>query len=152
TYGEPLFHTESEVLALRYAPDDTLWTIEEAGLLRHWAPDGRLLERELLSDVEDVWAFNFDASRLASGPNEVAVWDTAGARELARANSGCWVTAFAFSPDGQYLASGHDDGRIQFWRLPDLQRVAELEGHDQSVSALAFSADGNQLTSASDDH
>src|SRR5258708_40365049 len=46
TYGEPLFHTESEVLALRYAPDDTLWTVEEAGILRHWAPDGRLLDRE----------------------------------------------------------------------------------------------------------
>ena len=45
TYGEPLFHTESEVLAIRYAPDDTLWTVEEAGVLRHWAPDVRLLER-----------------------------------------------------------------------------------------------------------
>ena len=43
TYGEPLFHTESEVLAVRYAPDESLWTVEEAGLLRHWTPDGRLI-------------------------------------------------------------------------------------------------------------
>jgi len=152
TYGEPLFHTESEVLALAYAPDDTLWTVEEAGLLRHWAADGRLLEREFLSDVEDLWAFNRDASRLASGTNEIAVWDTAGARELARVCAGSWVTAFAFSPEGQLLASGHDDGRIVFWKVPGLERAGELTGHDQSVSALAFTADGLQLASAGDDH
>ena len=152
TYGEPLFHTESEVLALRYAPDGTLWTIEETGVLRHWAPDGRLLEREFLSDVEDVWAFSPDASRLASGTNEVAVWDTANGTELVRTAVPSWVSAFAFSPDGQTLATGHDDGRVRFWRLPDLGAVADLAGHTAGVSALAFSADGRQLTSAGDDH
>jgi len=152
TYGEPLFHTESEVLALRYAPDDTLWTIEEAGILRHWAPDGRLLEREYLSDIEDVWTFNRDASLLVSGTNEIALWDTANTTELGRAPAESWVTSFAFSPDGKLLASGHDDGRISLWALPSLKPAGEVEGHDDAISALTFSADGLQLTSAGDDH
>jgi WD40 repeat protein len=152
TYGEPLFHTESEVLALRYAPDETLWTVEEAGVLRQWAPDGRLLGREFLSDTEDLWAFNGDASRLASGTNEVALWDTANAAELARAPASSWVTAFAFSPDGKLLASGHDDGRICLWELPKLKLLGEIDGHTDDVSALAFNTTGDQLTSAGDDH
>jgi WD40 repeat protein len=152
TYGEPLFHTETEVLALRYAPDETLWTIEEAGILRHWAPDGRLLEREFLSDVEDVWAFNRDATLLASGTSEIALWDTAQADELARADAESWVTALAFSPDNTILAAGHDDGRVSLWKLPSLAPLGDLEGHAEGVSALTFTADGTQLTSAGDDH
>jgi WD40 repeat protein len=152
TFGEPLFHTESEVLALRYGPDDTLWTVEEAGILRHWAPDGRLLDREFLSDVEDVWAFNRDASLLASGTNEIALWSTARATELVRATADTWVTAFAFSPDGQTLASGHDNGRISLWKLPSLNPLGQLDGHDEAISALTFTGDGTQLTSAGDDH
>ena len=152
TYGEPLFHTESEVLALRYAPDDTLWTVEEAGVLRHWAPDGRLLEREFLSDVEDVWAFSADASLLASGTNEIALWGTGSGDELARVQAESWVTALAFSPDGRVLAAGHDDGRVSLWQLPSLTALGDLEGHDDGVSALTFTADGAQLTTAGDDH
>jgi WD40 repeat protein len=152
TYGEPLFHTESEVLALRYAPDETLWTVEEAGVLRHFAADGRLLEREFLSDVEDVWAFNRDASYLASGTSEIALWDPAGAVELGRAEAESWITAIAFSPDSKILAAGHDDGRVSLWKLPSLTRIGDLEGHDDAVSALAFTADGTQLTTAGDDH
>jgi WD40 repeat protein len=151
-YGEPLFHTESEVLALRYAPDDTLWTVEEAGILRHWAPDGRLLEREFLSDVEDIWAFNRDATLLASGTNEIALWRTGEAEEFGRKAADSWVTALAFSPDGKLLASGHDDGKICLWTVPALSPAGVLGGHDEAVSALTFSADGLQLTSAGDDH
>ncbi len=152
TYGEPLFHTESEVLALRYAPDGTLWTIEEAGVLRHWAPDGRLLDREYLSDTEDLWAFDRTATRLASGTSEIALWDTAKAIELGRVTAETWVTAFAFAPDGQTLVSGHDDGRLCFWKLPSLELAGAIDAHTDAVSALAFTADGQQLTSAADDH
>src|SRR5262245_5897770 len=152
TFGEPLFHTESEVLALKYAPDDTLWTVEEAGVLRHWAADGRLLDREFLSDIEDVWAFNRDASLLASGTNEIAIWNTSKGSEVSRVATESWVTTIAFSPDGKLLASGHDDGKITLWTVPTLSPAGELAGHDEAVSALTFSADGLQLTSSADDH
>ena len=152
TYGEPLFHTESEVLAVRYAPDESLWTVEEAGLLRHWTPDGRLLDRDFLSDVEDVWAFSADAALLASGTSEIGLWAASKGKELARVAADSWVTAFAFAPDGLTLVSGHDDGRVNFWRLPTLQHLGELDAHDDTVSALTFSADGTRVTSAGDDH
>jgi WD40 repeat protein len=151
-YGEPLFHTESEVLALCYADDETLWTIEEAGVLRHWATDGRLLDRDFLSDSEDLWAFSNCAEYLASGTTEVALWSSSKAKELARVSTDSWVTALAFSPDSKLLASGHDNGSIRLWELPGLAPLGEIAAHTESVSALCFNAAGTELTSAGDDH
>ncbi len=154
TYGEPLFHTESEVAAVRYAPDDTLWTMEEAGLLRHWTGDGRLIDREFLSDTEIAWAFNADASLAASGnETEVALWSVGKAKELARVVTGAsWVTCLAFSPSTPVVASGHDDGTLKLWSLPKLTLIAAIPAHTQEISSLAFSADGAQITTAGDDH
>lgn len=152
TYGEPLFHTESEIRAVCYAADQTLWTIEEAGILRHWASDGRLLDRDYLSDTEDMWAFNADGSLLISTTDEVALWSTAKAKQLKRADVGEWGSALAFAPNGQLVATGHDDGRICFWKLPSLELLHTLDAHTDNVSALVFSGDSQQLTSAGDDH
>ncbi|WP_020474319.1 hypothetical protein [Zavarzinella formosa] len=152
TYGEPLFHTDSEVVALRYAPDDTLWTMEEAGILRHWTSDGRLIDRDFLSDTEDVWVFNADASLVASGTNEIALWSTGKAKELVRHTGESWANCLAFSPVASILASGHDDGMVKLWKLPKLELIAEFTAHKDAVSSIAFSADGRELTTAGDDH
>src|SRR5579862_246097 len=78
TYGEPLFHSESEVAALCYALDETLWSVEESGVLRQFARDGRLLSRTFLSDLETIWAFNSDATLFASASDVLTIWDVAG--------------------------------------------------------------------------
>lgn len=152
TYGEPLLHTDSEVVAVAYAPDDTLWSIEESGALRHWTSDGRLIERDFLSDTEDVWAFNADATLLASGTNEIALWSTEKSKEIVRHVGEAWTNCFAFSPNAPVLASGHDDGTVKLWKLPKLELLAELSAHEEAISSLAFSSDGSQLTTAADDH
>ena len=111
TYGEPLFHTESEVLALRYAADDSPGPSRS----RHSSPlePGWPTARTRVSfDIEDVGRLT-RALALASGTNEIALWNSAKASELARTKAESWVTAFAFSPDGKLLASGHDDGQIR---------------------------------------
>ena len=152
TYGEPLLHTDSEVVAVAYAPDDTLWTMEEAGLLRHWTSDGRLIERDFLSDTEDTWVFNADASLLASGTNEIALWSTGKAKELVRHAGEAWTNCLAFAPESPILASGHDDGVVKLWKLPKLELIAEFAAHAEAISSIAFSADGREITTASDDH
>src|SRR3712207_6080483 len=76
TYGEPLFHTDSDVAALQYAADGTLWSVEESGVLRQWSNEGHLITRIFLSDLETLWSFNADATLLTSGSDDLAVWDT----------------------------------------------------------------------------
>ena len=52
-------------------------SIDEAGVLRHWAADGQLLARHFLSDLETLWCFSPGAKLLASGNDDLLLWDVA---------------------------------------------------------------------------
>ena len=55
--------------------------------------------------------------------------------------------ALAISSDGEWLASGGEDGSIRLWKLPDGILQAVLNGHEQPVFSLAFSPNGQWLAS-----
>jgi len=151
TFGEPLFHTETDVAALAYAPDGNLWSVEENGVLRQWSPEGRILQRFFLSDLETLWAFSFDASLIASGSDTIMLWESASGSVLANIEAPSWVSALVFSPDGKKLASGHENGFVCIWDVESGEALATVQAHPVQVSALAFRADGTQIASAGED-
>jgi WD40 repeat protein len=63
------------------------------------------------------------------------------------------VSAIAFSPDGEMIASGAGgfddahDASIKLWRVADGELLRTLEGHDDWVYDLDFSPDGSMLLS-----
>ncbi len=57
------------------------------------------------------------------------------------------IYAVAFSPDGQLLAAGDDDGRVQMWRVSDAQPARTLAGPKGAILAITFSPDGQLLVS-----
>ncbi|HEX5746118.1 MAG TPA: pentapeptide repeat-containing protein [Archangium sp.] len=61
------------------------------------------------------------------------------------------ISAVAFSPTDNLLATGHDDGMLRLWDVATGTVLRILEGHEESVTDLAFSGDGKLLASASRD-
>ena len=150
-YGEPRFHTEGDIAAVAFAADGTLWSIDEAGVLRHWAADGKLLQRSFLSDLETNWCFSPGAAYLASGNDELLLWEVGEAQLLRTIEVPSWVTVLAFSPDGRTLASGHDDGSVRFWDTKTQKFIGEIQAHPMAVSAIAFAPQGDLVATAGED-
>ena len=55
------------------------------------------------------------------------------------------VNSLAYSPDGQYLASGSEDGIVRVWSPPRTTPVFELRNFKGAVKKVAFSPDGRWL-------
>lgn len=55
------------------------------------------------------------------------------------------VVAIAFSPIGNVLASGSQDGRIALWEVGTWEMIESFLGYAEGVSSLAFSPDGSML-------
>lgn len=151
-FGEPRFHTEGDVAALAFAADGTLWSVDESGALCRWSADGRLLVRFFLSDLETMWAFGPGAELLASGNDDLLMWEVTSGTLLYRLEQPSWVTALAFRPDGRVLASGHDDGSVRLWDVATLTPLGQVaSGPGRPISAMTFDPRGDQLAVASED-
>ncbi|MFO0964960.1 MAG: WD40 repeat domain-containing protein [Gemmataceae bacterium] len=151
-FGEPRLHSDGELLALAFGPDNSLWSVEEPGVLRHWnAAGGQQLSWISLSDLETLWAFSKDNRILASGSDDLTLWDVASGRVLASLPQESWVSAIAFAAHPTFIATGHDDGVVRCWDSAGRHLVHELRLHNKPISALAFNSDSKVLAVASED-
>src|SRR5260370_15161521 len=75
--SEPL-QTEGELLALGFAPDGSLWSVEEPGVLRHWNVAARQqIGFHPLEEPATLWAFSGDARLVPAGSDALSLWEVA---------------------------------------------------------------------------
>jgi len=61
------------------------------------------------------------------------------------------VNGLAWSPDGQILASAHQDGRVRLWDIQSRQLLLTISAHEGWVRGIAWSPDGRWLASTGED-
>lgn len=137
------------------SPDGSqLATIDASGTLSFWD----LARKRLLGrprghyDHGRAMAFSPDGRIVASGAEDIVLWDSATRTKLVRLEHTAIVWSVAFSPDGRWLVSGHGDGSILLWDVAGRERAASFNEHSAPVRAVAFSPDGTRLASGSEDH
>ena len=62
------------------------------------------------------------------------------------------VNGVAFSPDGQSILTGGQEGIALLWRVALPPAVAPFSGHTGAVGSVAFSPDGNYVLTGSEDN
>jgi len=98
-----------------------------------------------------VAIFSPDKRLWATGSEDIVLWDAATRTKLVRLPYVAEVWGLAFSPDGRWLVSSHNDGAILLWDVQEREVAASFSEHSGSVRAVAFSPDGSRLASASED-
>lgn len=84
----------------------------------------------------------------ASADSTIGIWQNNKMQRQLTGHVGS-VTAIAFSPDGQMLASGGEDRSIRLWDTQTWTCRQVLPGHAWQVSSLAFISGGEVLLSGS---
>ena len=83
--------------------------------------------------------------------SKFAAWDMNVGRRKSLIGHEKWVSTCGFSPDGNLIATGSQDGTINVYDAHTGDVASELKGHSQSVSKCLFSPDGTRILSASAD-
>ena len=60
------------------------------------------------------------------------------------------VTCVNFSPDGQRVVSGSEDGTLKLWSF-DGEEIKTVKGHEKKITSISFSPNGQRVVSGSED-
>lgn len=98
-------------------------------------------------------AISPDSNILITGALDgIRVWTLKPRRPLYRLSwIGDPIYAIAFNPDGQIVASGDGDGKVQFWNVKEGTFISEFFPHQEAITGLTFTPDGKLLITASND-
>ena len=135
------FSSDGQLLAS--GGDDYVCKLWDIPLKRRVATFEHIVNRSR-SQIKAV-DFSRDGQMLATAGVDVKLWDVHTRKEIATFEHGRWVLAVAFSPDGQFLATGDEIGQVNVWDVQRRRIVTQFEGDSTSVYTVKFSPDGKIL-------
>jgi WD40 repeat protein len=124
--------------------DELLQLVGHIGAVNQviWSPDG-----SLLATAGDDGAVQFWDVNTGDNLRQIQVGSSTGSSEV----DDLIVWSIAWSPEGDYLASGSGDGYIRLWDTESGENIAEIKGHENFVTFLTWSPLGDRLVSVGAD-
>jgi WD40 repeat protein/serine/threonine protein kinase len=133
-----------------------MWDVASGGVLLSLHKHRELCEGYQIVTLL-VWSPSGDevasyAQRPDSSPCGIVIWDsTTGETILEITALESNALSLDWSPDGQTLLAGNEDGTATLWNAATGIKGIQLVGHTASVNAARFSPDGSQIATASMD-
>jgi WD40 repeat protein len=152
-------HTGKEVETLKhywpskvvYSPDGkSLASAGSGPTIRRWdANTGKEINPDSTSHQGGISAVAVspDGKYVASGGEDLRLWDAATHKLLRKIDVKGGVTCLALAPDSKTLAAGGRDRIVRIWDAGTGNLIHELKGHKHALCGLAFSRDGKLLAS-----
>lgn len=138
-------HIAAEAELARMKQDATAGQKQPLRLLREIdSPDGHL-----------QWvAFSSDGKAVATcGDKFVEMYSASSGQRIHRFKGHTEeIHRFAFSPDGQLIASGSRDRTVRLWDTSSGKLVRTVRGHTDQIIGVSFSPDSKWFASGSTDH
>jgi eukaryotic-like serine/threonine-protein kinase len=151
--GQPALREAMEGCGgLAFSHDSRQLALSQNDLIRLFElSTGREINRWSVPATPNRLAFDLQDQRIAVGyvrKDVVSIHHAASGKLLADLPVGTTRSqVLAWHPDGEHLAVGGSDPRIQIWDVSAKRQIASLEGHAQQVTDLSFDPQSDLLAS-----
>ena len=130
-----------------------VWDVSKGiaqGVLQH---EGGLHSAEVSADGTRVITVALGATEVSGDYRRMAyLWEMPSAKKIATfREAGSAVSLAMFSPDGNRVLTGGENGVAHLWTADDGRELAVLPQHENFVSEAAFTADGRRLVTVAYD-
>jgi WD40 repeat protein len=136
-----------------FAPDGrTFWLSKSDGALVVFSLESKNQVRELqIGSPLNTFEFDPAGARVAGfapGSATVEVYEVPSGRRALSLPNPAWLSALAWSADGEHLAAGGGNGRVLIWNSRTGQQEATLVGHQGTVLSVGFNHQGDWLATS----
>jgi len=142
-FVDPLLVESHWINSLAYSPDGTLLLSGGGFFVRSSRGEGQVFFKGEDTVYPMLHLWNSETGQL------IHQYDTRGF--VIEEGFDAPITSVQFSPDGQDVLSGVEDGRIIVWSIDTNTQIREFTGHSARITSMEFSADGRRLLTASND-
>jgi RNA polymerase sigma factor (sigma-70 family) len=123
-----------------------------------WSAATGKLERAIKTEGAQPWsvAFSPDGKSLVvggqtGGAGEVSVWEVGTGKRKHALETGKYVNAVAFSPDGKLVAASTGGEAVHVWDVAKGEAVVAMKGSSGGHRTVAFSPDGKVVAAGGHD-
>ena len=156
-----LLDNQGRLLKLEFTTDQQLILMRDSQrIIRFWQSDGTLVERippgfspvKLSSDGQMIAHFIHRTSQPQQEPkaNAIRLMNLEGKQVILQNDERDNLMIFAFSPNGQLIASGGWFGELYLWKT-DGTTIQQKQTGGNSLNAIDFSPNGDMFATGSND-